>query len=156
MADEGMVGARELYVEATNNLRFVKGQQWTLAYYAVVLAVALYWAHDKSRLIFSSIVTNGECWVDGLATLLVVLALAAGVGIALSYQFWIRKERERLNRLYAMHADKRFLDANRERGGNQFIDARLWRQWYVWTPQIAVQVFAFGWVLTIIWAPYFK
>jgi hypothetical protein len=154
MDDKRMVGARELYCEATENLRFAKSQQWTLSYYTLFLYAGIYGAHLLLRRRLGADETTVLSTVDCIAIAFAVFSLLGGLGIIFSYQCWMQKERQRLNRLYRFYADAPFIDANREQGGTQFVDASLGRDPHVWVPLVVLQIAAAVWLVYLVYSKY--
>jgi hypothetical protein len=109
MENDEKVGVRELYASVTEDIRFAKRQQWTVAYYLLLVHAGIAG--------FYRLLGAGEGIGEAAKVVLVVLLILstlAGVWYLASCQDWMRKNRIRLRRIHEKHTTAEFLDS---RGG---------------------------------------
>jgi hypothetical protein len=148
--NEELVGVRELYHEATANIRFAKQQQWFVSHYLLIFYAALYWAHSIARSRAAQLGCEWVAVVDVVAILIAVGAAIAGVVFMFSFLGFLKRQRQRLNGIYEGYADAGFLATHVEKLWNGRVDDNFWRDKHMWLPLTAAQVGAAVWLVSVI------
>lgn len=123
MDGEDQVGVRELYANVTADIRFAKRQQWTVAYYVLLVHAAIAGLY---RLLAGAGTPLGE----NAKFLIVFLGIAAtlvAVYFLGGYQKWLQKSRAVLARIHRDHATDGFLAA----GGGETVVPGYFKDWSV-------------------------
>jgi hypothetical protein len=144
MENDERVGIEYSFYDATDNLRFAKQQQWSTAYYVLLIYGAVIGFH--SVLVHAKAPVSP--WWLIAETIGVLMTAVFGIIFMMKFQGWIKKSRTRLKRIYSLYASEAFLSVRRNLPQND----SFWRDWQILLGIVAIELCGAAAIIVFLWS----